>query len=152
MMQSSEADTIDRVLEYAKRIAVIGLSSDPARPSFGVTSYLLTQGMQITPVNPHEKEVFGIAAVDSLDHIEGDIDVVNVFRRPVAAPEVARLAVEKGARALWMQPGAENDIAANNALEAGLDVVNGPCIMVQHKLWSFRQLASHQSTTPPNGA
>jgi predicted CoA-binding protein len=96
--------------------------------------------------------VFGIAAVDSLDHVEGDIDVVNVFRRPVAAPEVARLAVEKGARALWMQPGAENDIAANNALEAGLDVVNGPCIMVQHKLWSFRQLASHQSTTPPNRA
>ena len=145
MMQNSEVATIDRVLQYARRIAVVGLSSDPARPSFGVTSYLVSQGMQIIPVNPHESEVFGVAAVDSLDLVEGDIDVVNVFRRPSAAPEVARLAVEKGARALWMQPGAENDLAAEIALAAGLDVVNGPCIMVQHRLWSFRQLAAQQS-------
>ena len=55
------------------------------------------------------------------------------------------MAVEKGARALWMQPGAENDLAAEIALAAGLDVVNGPCIMVQHRLWSFRQLAAQQS-------
>ena len=145
MMQNSEAETIDRVLHYANRIAVIGLSSDPARPSFGVTSYLVSKGMQITPVNPHETEVFGVAAVDSLDLVVGDIDVVNVFRRPAAAPEVARLAVEKGARALWMQPGAENDLAAEIALEGGLDVVNGPCIMVQHKLWSLRQLQVQNS-------
>ena len=145
MMHNSEIATIERVLQYARRIAVVGLSSDPARPSFGVTSYLVSQGMQIIPVNPHESEVFGVAAVDSLDLVEGDIDVVNVFRRPAAAPDVARLAVEKGARALWMQPGAENDLAAEIALAAGLDVVNGPCIMVQHKLWLFRQLATQQS-------
>jgi predicted CoA-binding protein len=144
MMQASEAETIDRVLEYAKRIAVVGLSSDPARPSFDVTSYLVSQGMHITPVNPHETEVFGITAVDSLGLVEGDVDVVNVFRRPAAAPEVARLAVDKGARALWLQPGAESDVAAEIALEAGLDVVNGPCIMVQHKLWSFRQKAAQR--------
>lgn len=140
MRQTSEAETIDRVLHYANRIAVIGLSSDPRRPSFDVASYLMSQGMQIIPVNPHETEVFGVAAVDSLDLVEGDIDVVNVFRRPATAPEIARLAVEKGARALWMQPGAENDLAAEIALEGGLDVVNGPCIMVQHRLWSLRQL------------
>jgi predicted CoA-binding protein len=143
-MQSSESETIDRILGYAQRIAVIGLSSDPTRPSYGVTSYLISQGMQITPVNPHEAEVFGVATVDSLDLVEGDIDVVNVFRRPAAAPEVTRLAVAKGARALWMQPGAESDLAAEIALEAGLDVVNGPCIMVQHKLWSDRQQAAPQ--------
>ncbi len=94
MMQDSELATIERVLHYAKRIAVVGLSSDAARPSFGVTSYLVSHGMQITPVNPHESEVFGVAAVDSLDLVEGDIDVVNVFRRPAAVPEVARMAVE----------------------------------------------------------
>jgi len=145
MMQPSEAETIDRVLHYANQIAVIGLSSDPNRPSFGVISYLMSQGMQITPVNPHENEVFGVAAVDSLDLVEGDIDVVNVFRRPATAPEIARLAVEKGARALWMQPGAENDLAAEIALDGGLDVVNGPCIMVQHRLWSLRQLIARPS-------
>ncbi len=149
MMQSSESETIDRVLGYAQRIAIIGLSSDPARPSYGVTSYMISQGMQITPVNPHETEVFGVPSVDSLDLVEGDIDVVNVFRRPAAAPEVARLAVAKGARALWMQPGAESDLAAEIALEAGLDVINGPCIMVQHKLWSYRQQAAQQQ---PDGA
>lgn len=145
MMQTSEAETIDRVLHYANRIAVIGLSSDPRRLSFGVTSYLMSQGMQIIPVNPHETEVFGVTAVDSLDLVEGNIDVVNVFRRPATAPEIARLAVEKGARALWMQPGAENDLAAEIALESGLDVVNGPCIMVQHRLWSLRQLVVRPS-------
>ncbi|NQW16465.1 MAG: CoA-binding protein [Chloroflexi bacterium] len=142
MMQSSESETIDRVLGYVRSIAVIGLSSDPVRPSYTVTSYMVSQGMKIVPVNPHETEVFGVAAVDSLNDIEGEIDVVNVFRRPAAAPQVARLAVEKGARALWMQPGAENDLAAEIAREAGLDVVSGPCLMVQHKLWSYRQRAA----------
>ena len=90
-------------------------------------------------------DVFGVAAVDSLDLVEGDIDVVNVFRRPATAPEIARLAGEIGARALWMQPGAENDLAAEIALDGGLDVVNGPCIMVQHRLWSLRQLIARPS-------
>ena len=112
-------------------IAVVGVSSKPMRPSHEVAAYLQEQGYKIVPVNPNEVEVLGEPAYASLLDIPPDlhVDVVDVFRRPEHTPEVARHAVEIGARVLWLQEGIVNDQAARIASEGGLEVIMGVCIM-----------------------
>ncbi len=138
-MNSEEDRLIEDILDRIRIIAVVGLSSNPSRPSDSVAAYLLSVGFNIIPVNPHEKEVFGIPAVGRLEDIDGPIDLVSVFRRPPEGPDVARSAAAIGAPAYWMQPGAESEPAAEIARAAGMDVVSGPCIMVQHRLLTMRR-------------
>jgi predicted CoA-binding protein len=111
-------------------IAVVGISSKPSRPSHGVAAYLQDHGYRIVPVNPNETEVLGERAYASLLDIPKDVhvDVVDVFRRPEHTPEVARQAVEIGARVLWLQEGIVDEEAARIAGEGGLDVIMGVCI------------------------
>ena len=118
------------LLGRAHTVAVVGLSSRPGRPSFEVASYLQEHGYRIVPVNPNETEVLGECAYPSLPEVPPEIriDVVDVFRRPEHTPEVARQAVERGARVLWLQEGIVNDEAAAVATAAGLDVIMGVCI------------------------
>ncbi len=133
---------IEEILDRIDTIAVVGLSSKPSRPSNSVAAYLLSAGFNILPVNPHETEVFGIAAVGRLEDIDAPVDLVSVFRRPPEGPGVARSAAAIGAPAYWMQPGAESEPAAEIARAAGMDVVSGPCIMVQHRLLTLRRSAT----------
>jgi predicted CoA-binding protein len=118
------------LLGDAKTVAVVGLSSKPDRPSFGVAEYLQQHGYRIVPVNPNEREVLGEPAYPTLLDVPPDlpIDVVDVFRRAEAAPEVAREAVRIGAKVLWLQEGIVSDDAYRIANEAGLDVIMGVCI------------------------
>jgi len=118
------------LLGDARTVAIVGLSSRPDRPSFEVAEYLQSKGCRIIPVNPNETEVLGERAYPSLRDIPSDVvvDVVDVFRRAEATPEVARDAVEIGARALWLQEGIWNEDAYRIASEAGLDVVMGLCM------------------------
>jgi uncharacterized protein len=118
------------LLGAAKTIAVVGLSSDPARPSHGVARYLRDHGYRIVPVNPNETEVLGEPAYPSLRDVPADvtIDVVDVFRRPEFTPEVAREAVAIGAKVLWLQDGIVSEEAYRIASDAGLDVIMGVCI------------------------
>lgn len=118
------------ILGDAKTIAVVGLSSNPARDSHSVAHFLQSSGYRIVPVNPKEREVLGEPAYPSLAHVPGDvaIDVVDVFRRAEHTPEIARQAVEIGAKVLWLQEGIVNDEAARIATEGGLDVIMGVCI------------------------
>ena len=118
------------LLGDARVVAVVGLSSKRDRPSFEVAEYLQSKGYRIIPVNPNETEVLGERAYPSLREIPDDvvIDVVDVFRRAEATPEVARDAVAIGARALWLQEGIWNEEAYEIASEAGLDVVMGLCM------------------------
>jgi predicted CoA-binding protein len=118
------------LLGEAETIAVVGLSSDPSRPSNDVASYLQEHGYRIVPVNPNETEVLGERAYASLLDIPDDVpvDVVDVFRRAEHTPEVARDAVAIGAKVLWLQEGIVNEDAARIAQEAGLDVIMGVCI------------------------
>jgi uncharacterized protein len=118
------------LLGDAKTVAVVGLSSNPDRPSHGVAEYLQEHGYRIVPVNPNEREVLGERAYPSLLEVPPDlpIDVVDVFRRPEATPDVARQAVRIGAKALWLQEGIVSDEAYTIASEAGLDVIMGVCI------------------------
>ncbi len=122
------------ILGNSKTIAVVGLSSDTSRPSYGVARYLQQAGYRIIPVNPEETEVLGEKAYPSLLDVPEEIDAVNVFRRPEYTPEVAEQAVKVGAKVLWLQVDIINDEARRVAEEGGLDVVMGICIRTTHKV------------------
>ncbi len=125
--------TIEQILRESKTIAVVGLSSDPSRPSYGIAKALQQYGYRIIPVNPKETEVHGEKAYANLADIPGTVDLVNVFRRPEQTPSVAKEAIAIGAKALWLQSGIENDEAESIATAGGLDYISDLCIMVEHR-------------------
>jgi predicted CoA-binding protein len=126
---------IVELLRTSKRIAVVGASSNPARPSNGVFHSLIWAGYLCVPVNPRETEVAGVPAVATLAEaaiaLGGRIDIVDVFRRPELTEEIAREAVAVGARALWLQLGVINWEAARIAAEGGLAVVMDRCTAIE---------------------
>ena len=130
--QGSDADAIARMLG-AGRIAIVGLSDDPGRPSYQIGSYLKSQGYEIVPVNPTQTTVMGLKSYPSLKDVPGEVDVVNVFRRPEFCADVARDAIAIGAKGLWLQSGVRNDDARTLAQAAGIDFVQDRCIMVEHR-------------------
>lgn len=122
------------VLGNTRRIAVIGASSDPGRPSFGVFRYLLHHGFECVPVNPNERDILGFPAFRTLAEAviaTGPFDMVDVFRRPERCVPHAREAVETGARCLWLQLGVVNWEAATIAAAAGLSVVMDRCTAIE---------------------
>jgi len=127
---SAEDRELRALLGDVHTIAVVGLSSRPGRPSFEVASYLQDHGYRIVPVNPNETTVLGEPAYPTLGDVPRDvsIDVVDVFRRAEHTPEVARQAVEIGAKVLWLQEDIISDDAAAIATAGGLDVIMGVCI------------------------
>ena len=118
------------ILGEAESIAVVGLSAKPHRHSHEVAAYLQARGYRVVPVNPHETEILGERAYPSLLEVPEDvrIDVVDVFRRAEHAPAIARQAVERGAKVLWLQQGIVNDEARRIAEDGGLVVIMGTCI------------------------
>jgi uncharacterized protein len=117
----------------ARTIAVVGASPKPDRPSHAVMRYLLEQGYRCIPVRPRGcDEVLGVPCVRSLTEIEEPIDLVDVFRRPEACPEVAREAVAAGARSLWLQLGIVSPEARRIADAAGIDYVEDECTKMVH--------------------
>ena len=126
-------DGIAELLKSSRRIAVVGASSNPARPSFGVFRTLLAAGYECIPVNPNEAQVAGIPAVATLREAAaaGPIDIVDVFRRSESTPEIAREAVAIGARALWLQLDVINWESARIAARGGLAVVMDRCTAIE---------------------
>jgi uncharacterized protein len=121
------------ILADARTIAVVGASPKPDRPSHGVMRYLLEQGYRCIPVRPPGcDEVLGVPCARSLADIEESIDLVDVFRRPEACPEVARDAVAAGARSLWLQLGIVSPEARQIADAAGIDYVEDECTKIVH--------------------
>lgn len=127
------ARAIGEILDTSKTIAVVGLSSDPMKPSYGVSEYMQRRGYRIIPVNPKETEVLGEKAYARLEDIPEPVDIVNVFRRPAQTPEVAASAVAIGAKTLWLQSDIANDEAQRIAEAGGLDVVMDRCILMEHR-------------------
>jgi predicted CoA-binding protein len=121
------------LLRSARRIAVVGASSNPARPSYGVFRTLLAAGYQCVPVNPNESSVLGIPAVATLAEAAagGPIDIVDVFRRAESTEEIARDAVSVRAGALWLQLGVVNWESARIAAAGGLTVVMDRCTAIE---------------------
>lgn len=128
----SESRSIADVLKSAKTIAVVGLSSNPLRPSHGVSAYMQAQGYRIVPVNPQEEFVLGEKAYKSLLEVPEKIDIVDIFRRPEFVPEIVDEAIQKKASAIWMQEGVIHEQAAEKARQAGIFVVMDKCILVEH--------------------
>jgi len=118
----------EEVLKNYRVVAVVGLSSDPERPSHRVASYLKDNGYQIIPVNPNEKEVLGEISYPDLASVPVPVEVVDIFRTPEKVLPVVREAVRLGAKAVWMQEGVINEEAADYAGKAGLKVVMNKCM------------------------
>jgi hypothetical protein len=127
------ADPIAEILKKCKTIAVVGLSSNPMRPSHEVTEYMRRAGYRIIPVNPNEKEVLGEKSYARLEDVPEKVDLVNVFRRAEEVPPVVESAIRIGVRVVWMQLGIANEEAAKKAHAAGVVVVENACILIEHK-------------------
>src|SRR5580692_3673801 len=124
---------IPELLRAAKVIAVVGLSSDEMRPSYGVAAYMQQAGYRIIPVNPNETEVLGEKAYARLEDVPEEIDIVDIFRRSVFVRGVVDSAIRVGAKAVWMQEGVVDESAAEIARAAGLDVIMDRCILKDHR-------------------
>ena len=126
-------NSMEEMLNDSKTIAVVGLSSNPMRASHGVSAYMQSQGYRIIPVNPQEEFVLGEKSYKSLLDVPEQIDIVDVFRRSDAVPEIVDQAIAKKAGAIFMQEGVVHEEAAEKARQAGIFVVMDRCILKEHQ-------------------
>jgi uncharacterized protein len=132
-MDASLREQLARVFAETATIAVVGASGDPAKPAHRIPRYLKGQGYRIVPVNPRGGELLGEPVARSLAEVDGPVDVVEVFRPAEEAPQIAREAVEAGAKVLWLQLGIESEEAERLASAAGLTVVMDRCMGEAHR-------------------
>ena len=134
--------TIEQILRAARTVAVVGLSNKPERASLEVASYLQEQGYRIIPINPAYagQQILGETvyatlqeAADTLASSGTRIDVVDCFRKSEEMQPIAKDAIDVRAGCLWMQLGIENQVAADLARAAGLDVVMDHCMLIEHR-------------------
>jgi predicted CoA-binding protein len=123
---------IEQILRQYTRVAVVGLSPNPSRPSHGVARYLDRNGFVITPVNPRATEILGHKSYASLKEVPQPLEIVDIFRDTAAIPAIVDEAIECGAKVIWMQSGLVHEAAAQKARAAGLQVVMDRCIMIEH--------------------
>jgi uncharacterized protein len=128
-MPLTRDDDIRDLLEETRNIALVGASDRPGRPSWGVMAFLLDQGYRLLPVNPQLAggEIHGQKVHADLAAIDEPIDMVDIFRRPIAAGEAVDEAIAAGAKSVWLQIGVINEEAAARAEAAGLKVVMDRC-------------------------
>ncbi|MFK8074944.1 MAG: CoA-binding protein [Granulosicoccus sp.] len=128
----TDVNTLRRILDASKSIAVVGMSNKVHRPSYFVGKYLLDHGYTVYPVNPMFDEVLGIRSYPTLEDIPGTVDMVDCFRRSDQMIELAQSAIAIEAKVLWMQLGVINDDARVLAEDAGLEVVMNRCTKIEH--------------------
>jgi predicted CoA-binding protein len=121
-----------RIIESFRRVAVVGISNKPERPSHAVASYLKRAGFTILPVNPGLDAVLGERCWPSLSHVPPPVEIVDVFRRSSEVGPVVDEAIRVGAKAIWMQDGVVDEAAAERARRAGLLVVMDRCLLRDH--------------------
>jgi predicted CoA-binding protein len=130
-IQASAAE-ISEILDNYRVVAVVGLSADPARPSYQVAQYLQKHGYRVIPVNPGCREILGERCYASLRDIPFPVEVVDIFRKVEAIPGIVDEAIALGAKVVWMQQGLEEPAAARKARQAGLRVVMDRCMKIEH--------------------
>lgn len=131
-MAINSPETIRRILDECRTIAVVGLSSDPSRASNSVSAYMRRNGYRVIPVNPNETSVFDEKAYPDLFAVPEKIDLVDVFRRSDEAGKAVDEAIAVGAKAVWLQEGVIDKAAAQRAVDAGLMVVMDRCWLKEH--------------------
>jgi len=122
----------ETILQY-RNVAVVGLSSDPQRPSYRVATYLAEHGYNIIPVNPTLPQILGRASYPDLASVPEKIEVVDIFRKAEDVMPIVAEAIKIGAKAVWMQEGIVNEAAAARARDAGLLVVMDHCMRKEHE-------------------
>lgn len=127
-------EEIKEILKNSKTIAVVGLSTDPSKASYMVAEYLMNNGYKIIPVNPSATEILGKKSYPDLKSIPEKIDIVDIFRKEEAIPQIVDEAIEVGAKIIWMQQGLCHNKSADKARTAGLKVVMNKCIKVEHSV------------------
>lgn len=123
----------DRILKEFRNIAVVGLSTNPERPSYRIASYLAEQGYNIIPVNPNVQKIMGRKSYPALSSIPEKVDVVQVFRRSEDVIPIVEAAIKIKAKAVWLQEGVVNEEAAARGRGAGLLVVMDKCMLEEHR-------------------
>ena len=131
-LEINSQETIRRVLDECRTIAVVGLSSDPSRASNSVAGYMRRNGYRVIAVNPNETSVFGDVSYPDLSAVPAKIDLVDIFRRSDEAGKAVDQAIAAGAKAVWLQEGVIDREAAQRALDAGLLVVMDRCWLKEH--------------------
>jgi uncharacterized protein len=126
------SEQIRTLLSRARTIAIVGLSDKPNRDSYRVAEYLVRAGYEVIPVNPGIQEVLGRRSYENLAEVPGGIDIVDIFRKSEAVPAIVDEAIRLKAGSVWMQLGVVHEEAASKAEKAGLQVVQGRCIKVEH--------------------
>ena len=134
MASVPQPDPIAELLKRSKIIAVVGLSSNPLRPSHGVSAYMQSHGYRIIPVNPNIEECLGEKAYASLLDVPEKVDIVNIFRRAQFVEEVVDQAIRLKVPAIWMQEDVIHEQAAEKARKAGIFVVMDRCILKDHRV------------------
>jgi uncharacterized protein len=127
------ADPVGAILKAYKTIAVVGLSSNPTRPSHDIASYLQKVGYRIIPVNPNEREVLGEKSYARAEDVPEKVEIVDIFRRPEEVAPAVEGAIRAGAKVVWMQLDVVDDGAAERARSAGLIVVMDACMLIEHR-------------------
>ncbi len=133
MSHNPTDEALRQILQSCQSIAVVGLSDQPHRPSYGVARYMQAQGYRVVPVNPRLTQVLGEVCYAQLADIPFAVNMVNVFRRPEELLPIAQAAVAMGAQCLWQQLGIDNEEAAATAQAAGLHSVANRCWMIEHR-------------------
>jgi predicted CoA-binding protein len=128
-------DELKDILGHSRTVAIVGISPKPDRPSYLVASYLLSKGYRVIPVRPDGEEILGGRVYHSLTEIpkEIEVDVVDIFRKPEDVLPVVEEAIQRGAKAIWMQEGIVNPEAASRAEKAGLKVIMDRCMKKEHQ-------------------
>lgn len=128
-------DQMKAILESVKTIAVLGLSPDESKDSNKVARYLQSVGYKIIPVYPKvDEKILGEKVYSSLADVPGQVDMVNIFRKPAALDPIADAAIARGdVKVFWSQKGIVNNVAAQKAEDAGMQVVQNHCSMVEHR-------------------
>ena len=132
-LYNEDTEEIDRILDSYRNVAIIGLSNNKEKPSYMVGDYLKRHGFRIYPVNPRYETILDERCYPDLLSISDQIDIVDIFRKPAAIPQIVEDAIGCGARVIWMQSGIVNNQAAQRAKEAGLRVIMSRCMMMEHK-------------------
>jgi predicted CoA-binding protein len=129
---SAGSQEIAGILKNYRVVAVVGLSTDSNRASHQVAQYLKQHGYRIVPVNPGCTEVLGEKCYRSLKDIPFPVEVVDIFRKVEAIPDIVDEAIAVGAKVVWMQLGLTEPQSAKRAREAGLEVVMDRCMKIEH--------------------
>ena len=132
---------IESIVRSYRTIAVIGLSSGPESPGYGIANFLKTVGFNIIPVSPHDDKILEERTYPALKDIPFPVDIVQVFQPSDAIVQTARDAIDIGAKVLWLQEGIVSSEAEEICVGAGMDVVMDRCLLKEYRRLLGRLMA-----------